>query len=277
MDTPAPTPGILVAGHFDAGTGYATLRRAGTRDWLIAYTLAGRGRYRSGGQTFFVGPGDVTLLPPGVPHDYATPAGLRWEFAWAHFLPRPTWSPWLQLPAVAGGLRLLAIAAPSSRERIGVAFERLVTDARTGRAHGALAQELALNALEEVLLVCAREAPHGEASSTDARIRHVLDLLAADLAGAHRVADLAGSVALSPSRLAHLFKAQMGVSVLEMLLQMRLQHAAELLAYTTRGVADIAASVGFRSPYYFSRQFHRRYGLSPTAYRLASGQAAAPE
>ncbi len=288
MDTPSPPPGVLVADHFHRGADYETRRRAGTRDWLIAYTIAGVGYYRGGGTTFLARPGDVTLLPPGVPHDYAGPPEGIWDFVWAHFLPRPSWIPWLQLPVVAGGLRCLTITSADRRDRIVAAFERVVVDARAGRAHGALAddtapstadryqrapsvltEELALNALEEVLLLCAREQVGGEVSGLDPRIRHILDLLATDLTNAHEVAELAGRVALSPSRLAHLFRAQVGNSVLDTLLQMRLHQAARLLKYTTQGIGEISRVVGFRSPYYFSRQFHQRYGLSASAYRAA--------
>jgi len=114
-----------------------------------------------------------------------------------------------------------------------------------------------------------REQVGGEVSGLDPRIRHILDLLATDLTNAHEVAELAGRVALSPSRLAHLFRAQMGNSVLDTLLQMRLHQAARLLKYTTQGIGEISRVVGFRSPYYFSRQFHQRYGLSASAYRAA--------
>ena len=46
-----------------------------------------------------------------------------------------------------------------------------------------------------------------------------------------------------------------------------MRQAARLLAFTTRDVDEIAGDVGFNSAFYFSRQFHRRFGMSPRAYR----------
>ncbi|MGI8913419.1 MAG: helix-turn-helix domain-containing protein [Chloroflexota bacterium] len=266
-DTPAPPPGLLVAGHFRQGAGYATQRRNGTRDWLIAYTVAGTGRYHCGGATVLAQPGDVTLLDPGVPHDYATAAGGRWEFFWAHFVPRPPWRPWLQMPVGAGGLRRLTISSRTHRSRLVDAFSRLVTDAVALPAYGALAEEMALNDLEEVVLLCALEMAGSRAQRLDPRIRQVLAAIATDLAGVHPIAGLAAQVALSPSRLAHLFKAETGASVLDTHLHMRLYQASRLLAYTAQDVAQISRSVGYRSPYFFSRQFRQRYGMSPSRYR----------
>ena len=71
-DTPAPLPGLLVADFFSQGASYRSRRRMGTRDWLITFTVAGRGLYRLAGQEYGCGPGDVMLLQPGAPHDYGT-------------------------------------------------------------------------------------------------------------------------------------------------------------------------------------------------------------
>ncbi len=37
--------GELITGHFDEGRGYRILREAGTSDWLLIYTVRGRGRF----------------------------------------------------------------------------------------------------------------------------------------------------------------------------------------------------------------------------------------
>ncbi len=49
---------------------------------------------------------------------------------------------------------------------------------------------------------------------------------------------------------------------------MRLSRAKELLTLTPRSVEDIAATVGFDDPYYFSRLFRRKEGMSPTQFRV---------
>jgi AraC family transcriptional regulator of arabinose operon len=81
------------------------------------------------------------------------------------------------------------------------------------------------------------------------------------------VADVARHVALSPSRLSHLFKQETGRSIMDTFNKMRLRHAANLLRYTAHSVEQIAALTGFSSVYYFSAAFKKYTGLSPTAYR----------
>jgi transcriptional regulator GlxA family with amidase domain len=47
----------------------------------------------------------------------------------------------------------------------------------------------------------------------------------------------------------------------------RLRLAAQALASTSKGVADIAADVGYESEAAFNRAFKRAFGLPPARYR----------
>ena len=54
---------------------------------------------------------------------------------------------------------------------------------------------------------------------------------------------------------------------------LRLQHAAELLAWADYKVEYIAAVVGYQNPYAFSATFKKWSGCPPTEYRLRSAGA----
>ncbi|QIN83483.1 helix-turn-helix domain-containing protein [Rubrobacter tropicus] len=261
---PYPPPGVLVAGHFREEFGYRVRRPGGSGNWLLTYTLGGRGLFRQPGASLSAGPGDVVLLEPGAAQDYSVPEGNHWEFVWAHFQPRMGWSEWLRLPAAGEGLYLSRLEDPRSRGRVRGAFFGLLADALPGRG---LQEELALNGLEEVLLVAVREADSAGERGMDGRVRRVLALISADPASRHDVPSLARAVALSPSRLAHLFKEETGGSVMGTVLALRLRQAARLLEHTAGSVKDVSEQTGFESPYYFSRRFRQHYGVSPRQYR----------
>jgi AraC-like DNA-binding protein len=48
---------------------------------------------------------------------------------------------------------------------------------------------------------------------------------------------------------------------------MKMQKACQQLNFTTRSVKDIAFSMGFDDPYYFSKRFRTVIGMSPKKYR----------
>ncbi len=262
--TEAPPPGALVAGRYMRAADYRVRRPRGTHDWLITVTHAGAGRYRHADVVCECRIGDVVVLAPGVPHDYAT-AGELWEFSWAHFTPRPGWSSWLAMPAAAPGLHHQH-GAGVAWQRIEGAIARLVHDSQRG---GILHEELSLNALEELLILLSQHAARAE-RRLDPRVAATLERLGSSLAEPLSVAALAEAVATSPSRLAHLFRAQIGEPITRTHLKLRLRHAARLLELTPRSVGEIAADVGFASAFYFARQFRIWYGQSPTDYRHSS-------
>jgi AraC-like DNA-binding protein len=92
----------------------------------------------------------------------------------------------------------------------------------------------------------------------DARYREPLD-----------VPELASAAHLSPAHFSREFRRTFGESPHQYLLTRRLERAAELLRNTDWTVAEICASVGFRSLGSFTTTFGRTFGLSPTAYRDA--------
>ena len=258
-------PGVLIASHFVELKGYHVSRAQGRQDWLMTYTLAGSGCYKIGSAAHICSKGDVVLLRPNVPHDYATaPLASSWDFYWVHFIPRPTWYPWLHYAEIENGLIRIHVESPVAEAALQQTFERLLRYDRPGQIEAALAQ----NALEEFLLLLA-QAQAQRMRKLDPRIESALQQITQQFAAPLTVSSLAHSVSMSPSRLAHLFKEQIGDSIIQTLLKLRLNQAARLLEFTARYVNEIAEDVGFESVSYFSRQFKMYYGLSPMQYRAS--------
>ncbi|MGC0207762.1 helix-turn-helix domain-containing protein [Streptomyces levis] len=289
---PAPPPGLVVLGHFDQPSGYAVNRPHGSPSWLVTWTTGGRGRLWQGATRTPAGPGDLVVLAPGVPHGYAVGPGARhWRFWWAHCQARPAWTAWLRPYGTGDGVYAVPSVPAALHGRVAAAFRRMRADARwtgTGAppaphpagspdgqvavAHGSAARELALCALEEiVLLATAAARPAATRPGLDARVRRAEELIAADPGAPHTVRSLAEEVALSPSRFAHLFSTQLGQSPMRALREARLRHAARLLENTDLPVERVAAASGFASPFHFNRIFRERYGIPPGAYRTRHG------
>ncbi|MFG2793299.1 helix-turn-helix domain-containing protein [Streptomyces sp. NPDC048419] len=292
-ETAAPPPGLVVVGRYEQPEGYGVTRPRGADSWLFTWTTGGRGRLRQGAAEARAGAGDLVVLAPGVRHEYAVEQGAgRWQFWWVHCQARPSWAPWLQPYETGDGLFAVTPTPAALHDRVGAAFGRMLADARwtgTGSppvtapqdrvavAHGTAARELALSCLEEIVLLTAAAArPPSPPPGIDVRVSRAEELIAADPGAPHTVHGLAASVALSPSRFAHLFTRQVGRSPMRALREARLRHAARLLESTDLSVDRVAAASGFASPFHFNRVFRERYGVPPGAYR-AGGQWLEPE
>lgn len=82
-----------------------------------------------------------------------------------------------------------------------------------------------------------------------------------------QVADIAAMVNMSGSYFSHVFKKEEGISFLEYINRVRMEHARHLLENSDRKVNEIADEVGIVNPNYFSTQFKKSVGQSPLEYR----------
>lgn len=87
------------------------------------------------------------------------------------------------------------------------------------------------------------------------------------------IAALARQVGVSRSVLAERFRHFLGVPPMAYLTRWRLQLGAQMLASTSRSVAQIAAEVGYESEPAFNRAFKREFGSPPARFRVKSKAA----
>lgn len=81
---------------------------------------------------------------------------------------------------------------------------------------------------------------------------------------------LATKLSLSPSYVSTLFKQLFGTTFQQYMLTARLDRAKLLLLSSDMKMYEIAASVGFEDPNYFSAAFKKRFSLSPNQFKEKS-------
>jgi AraC-like DNA-binding protein len=105
------------------------------------------------------------------------------------------------------------------------------------------------------------------AGTRDPIVGRSLALLHGRLAHPWTIADLADEVGISRSALVERFTRYLSEPPMAYLTRWRLQVAARSLEKTSRGVAEIAADVGYESEAAFNRAFKREFGQPPGRYR----------
>lgn len=81
------------------------------------------------------------------------------------------------------------------------------------------------------------------------------------------IAQLARICGFSQVHFMNIFKAAIGSTCIEYLVEYRLARAALDLQETDHSVTQVALDVGFQNTSYFNRAFKRQYAMTPTAYR----------
>ncbi len=160
-----------------------------------------------------------------------------------------------------------------------------------GTSQEPYSEDLAIGYLKEVLVRLLRKARGPEGSPrapaagrpTTSRRTNMENMIAQrcaayiDLHFAESIdlATIARSIPVSRSYLTSLFRRTRGVTVNAYKRERRLENSRLNIIQGGMTLAEVARSVGFRSPAHFSNEFHRRYGIPPSEYaRTVEGKSA---
>ena len=250
---------ILVncAGNVVKKEAFATYNAGGRSDYYLIYIESGGMEVDLPKGRVSVKEGDVILFPPQYPYRYGCTGNVALSYLWVHFT-----------GSYAG--RML--------EECG--FDSLPFVKSVGGHHGACAgfrrmfeifesstrlqrQELAC-ALERLLLdlSLAMDGARGE-RGLERSLNYIHTSYHTDL----RIPRLAQMEHLSNSRYVAVFKERTGLSPNQYVTDLRISIACDQLRNSEQSVKEIALSVGYADPHFFSRLFKKKTGVSPQKYR----------
>jgi AraC family transcriptional regulator of arabinose operon len=232
--------------------------------WTLGLFVSGRAFFKTAHGESTLTAVQAGLVPPGVPYHVRVDGSRFWSEQWIIFHARPGWQRWLRWPEHLSGMMHLSLTDSRAVKNVSNAFAEVL---RLSRSILPEAEAFSFNALEKLLLICNTLNPIAPGEQLDARVRAAADFIATHSARPLTVAAIAQAVHLSPSHLAHIFTAQMGVSPMRFLENQRLRRAQELLVSTLLPIRDVAREVGFENPYHFSTRFSKYIGKSPRHYR----------
>lgn len=243
---------------------------------------AGGGRFRAdAGDDRFAAPALLTV-PPRLVHGFAfnpETQGLVLSVGADAIAGLVSEGPGRDLlPATTGPLLLEFTANEPGWARLDAAFAEIAHELDWPDAGGtaAILAQLAL-----ILVQARRRAARGDdrdrRTSPDALLVARLRQAVEEHLGEHwAVEDYAAGLGVSPGRLNAACRRVAACSTLQLIHLRLLTEARRHLVYTAMTVAEIAYTLGFEDPAYFSRFFTKREGMAPLAFRARHGLAALP-
>lgn len=244
--------------------------------YLLHHVLSGKGIFRTGEFEAEMSAGDSFLIHPGQLFHYIADEEEPWRYRWVAFAGSPS----AALIAEAGMgptkpiVRSGTYRAPGDRCRsIYEAFRE-----RGGSASLAATGHLYLlfASLREAAAEGKNDALRPDSHSEEL-VRQAIGYLSTQYAEPISIEGMAESLGYNRAYLSRLFKQRTGVSPVAFLAKQRVDHGRRLLRERPElTVEQIASSVGFQDALYFSKQFRRLYGQSPTDYRASVGKPQKP-
>ena len=228
----------------------------------IMYLSKGEGYFEdSNTKRTEVTPGSIFYLHPGVWHNFDPKPGTVWTECWALFDGAKAVDLFGELIPKAPTVYNLAPSLPLQE-----AYERLC-ELNTCKSRLSVEEELYL--LHFILMDCLlrinkSESREGEVAKAKQAIRQAVERKAG-----FDFKLFAEKEGLGYEKFRKQFAKETGLSPLNYLMELRMGKAMEMLIQPGPSVKEIAEALGFEDPYYFSRLFKRRKGVSPEAYRKA--------
>lgn len=203
-----------------------------------------------------VSAGTAFLLPPGTPHEWETREEAVQSFViWFSREEPPAAHPqmrWAHLPGLLWVLQVILFEAqarePGWPDRVSALLSAILSRIL---AFTADTREVVAVTEDDTQLVTLIE-------------RYLWDNLSRSLA----VADVAAHVGMSERNLYRRFRELTGQTLVQRLLDLRIQRAQTLLEEGDAALAEIGRQVGIPDPAYFCRIFKQRTRMTPRQYRL---------
>lgn len=259
-DTLKENTGLAVhnSGYEKCAAGYQW--GPGVRDhYLIHYVSSGQGFFAYDGKEYALCEGDLFLIAPEQVVHYRAAEDNPWEYYWVGFNGTDAH----RLVSMAGfgtNEPIMHTDDPAIREALlNIYYARGNTPAADAEMTGHLQLFLAKLMRHNGTTT----ATAGSQTYLAQALRYIQHNYADDIG----VSDIAAFVGVSRSQLYRAFQAEFQLSPHAYLRKYRIGEACALLHNRSLTVAQVAGSVGFNDPLYFSRVFHQQKHCTPTEYQ----------
>jgi AraC-like DNA-binding protein len=209
--------------------------------YLIHYVEAGKGELFIDGKHYHIGKGQIFIIPPRNSARYIADESDPWEYVWIGFGGERAQKLLGLEPCLAAAYEPFAI------------IKRLPDRADTR-------EEMAAAALYMIFADI-----FSGADTRPSYVRQTVNAINSLYMTPITVAQIAQNIGLDRRYLVRIFRANMGMSVQEYLIRVRMEHAKKLLS-EGRSVGEAAVFVGYNDVFNFSKMFKKYTGQSPKMY-----------
>ncbi|MGO4372736.1 AraC family transcriptional regulator [Paenibacillus sp. 2TAB19] len=237
--------------------------------YLIHVVLAGEGVFETLGESYVCKAGDVFIIFPDILVRYEADKVNPWQYMWVAFT------------GDIADASLSAIGITPDRAVIRdcslQAMKKLFRSVRSSIERESFASLGNMEAsgwlrliLHEIASKGEGAAEHSESAAGQSRSYRQVDqairLLTLQYGQPLSIESLAHQLGYHRAHLNKLFKEATGLSPMQYLFKVRMKKAEELLGGDLT-IAQIASSVGYNDPLFFTKQFRKWSGRTPTDYR----------
>ncbi len=240
---------------------FETHIQLGREDYYLQYLVQGKMRVWLEEGEQIMEPGQAVLYYPHTGYRYAMDGREEIQYYWLHF-------------TGSGADKLVKDCRLPNRRLLSLGSSAPIVSQFEGLFHDFILRDhcFALSAASRLLSVCVEisrrlEAAEGNRAAGVGRVYRAISHIHQNYEKKLTIPFLAELEHVSPSRFRLLFREATGLSPMDYITVLRLNHARQLMLQTDNSLGEIARAVGYPDQLYFSRVFKKRTGLTPSDYR----------
>lgn len=254
-----------IAAGLHIGTGAWVAQRLLHKGMGVSYTVEGTAYDERDGGAFFVHPGEVILQWPGVCHECTEYDGQPLQTIWVELSGSG-------VPSIArlfGATPARPVLRPADPDEVHRLLNEIVEAFHSPRGYHPGHFLTHVYRVAQLCAVGSDAAGLPAERSPETLPQRARRLLESGMLSFPTVRELAEQLGVSQNTLLTACKQELGMSALDMITQVKLTKAKELLRITDSKLLHIARACGFRSTSHFIRVFSSTEHETPAAWRSA--------
>jgi AraC family transcriptional regulator of arabinose operon len=252
-------------GYYPLASYHDRERENGCGDYILLYCIDGHGYVEEQGQRTLLNPSSFYILPKNSQHHYGSIAKKPWSIYWLHFNGEQA-NLLFQRYAESTHPNVLKY----DRDRID-RFNYLLSTLGNDLTQMNM-DMLYLNLLTLITSFTHLKGDHKD--FPDDSVSRTIQFMKDNVNENFKIKELADMSNYSVTRFSQLFKARTGYAPMQYVLHLKIQGACQYLSFSKMNIKEIAQTLGFLDPFYFSRIFKVLTGKSPLNYRKTNENAA---
>lgn len=254
---------ITHIGYFPKALYHYRERKTGCNDYILFYSLGGKGYIDNPKEKIELKPNQFIILPPNIFHRYQADLKDPWTIYWIHFSSS-------KLKEFGTDFNIEQFYKPTDiryNDQIINTWIEIYSSLDSGyNAENIGFANLCLYRFVSFFLFPNKKVSTEEPDSPlDRSITYMKENIGKRLTAE----EIAKKFNYSPSHYTASFKRKTGMSPIDYFIKLKIHYACQLLAQSNLKIKDISEKVGYDDAYYFSRLFKQVMGKSPKEYRKA--------
>ena len=236
-------------------------KRFQTDSFLFLYVVNGKGVVEYDGSVFKADSEQCIFLDCRRPHSYQSDSKEPWEVMWVKFNGTPA-----QYYYSLFTREKCCVFIPNNPQNIKIIISQIINNNdRKSKYTEIINAKLITDLMTSIITeYCIYKDCSGKSKN---KIFSVIDYLDKHFTESINLDDLAERFYISKFYLTREFKKEFGITIIQYILNKRIEYAKELLTFTDKTIEEISEICGFHDQSYFSKQFKKSENITCLSYR----------